>query len=85
MQESETTTTYMKYYIFSFIAVLMITGLFGGNSHAKKYRGVGVSDVKIDDSNPLPAQKQEGMVGEIILVDTTRPHYGSSSVTDTAT
>lgn len=74
----------MKTYILIFIAVLCITTIFGGVSGARKYQAVGVSDVVIDETEANPAQKQEGMIGEMILVDTDKPHKGYGPVRDTA-
>lgn len=75
----------MKPYIITFIIVLCITPLFAGSRNAKTYRGVGVTDCKIDESNWIPAQKGEGMVGEIILVDMDRPYHGYAVIKDTKT
>lgn len=75
----------MKTYILIFIGVLCISTIYGGSSSARKYQAVGVTDVVIDDSKANPAQKQEGMIGEMILVDTDKPHRGYGPVKDVAT
>ncbi|HMP51654.1 MAG TPA: hypothetical protein PKD05_08870 [Candidatus Melainabacteria bacterium] len=75
----------MKAYIITFIVVLCFTTVMAGSPNARSYKGVGVSEVNINDDAALPAAKQEGLVGELILVDMDRPHFGTGRVKDTAT
>lgn len=62
-----------------------MTCIMAGNNNIRSYKGVGVTDVTVDETASLPSQKQDGMIGEMIFVDMEREHHGAASIKDTAT
>ena len=72
----------MKYFIFAFIFAMCITCVFGGSRSAKSYVGAGVNNVRVSDGDPMSAQVEESMIGEMNFVDMDREHMGTTTIKD---